>query len=393
MFARPISHAVCCLVVVISLPAISFAQRTSHMTYDSMGPNFQQSRSGSQAQRDGIDQASYMFDDQVSQVGCDNCAGCDLGCGSGCGCCCGSGCGCGGGYGGGSYGDGLYVLYESVIVQPFFTRNAAYYLVDPLPLNDGYREVPFSWDFSYSPRIEFGALVEGGVGARARYWYFDDDTSLTANDPNGDIFSYFAEDSIGDDIGLDNATDAIFTHSLRMHVLDLEAVAQRSNVIYSGGLRYAQMKQLYTGTETAPGSDAFSSGHDFEGWGLTVAAELRKRVHGGISVFAKVRSSFIFGTSDFFAAPENNGSRLENYNNDDLISAGEMQIGLDGRTNLASGSTVFFTLAAEAQYWNNAGTGGPTNNAPFDEGNYQNAQPQDADLGFFGVTTGAGILF
>ncbi|MCH8839917.1 MAG: hypothetical protein IH831_04435, partial [Planctomycetes bacterium] len=99
------------------------------------------------------------------------------------------------------------------------------------------------------------------------------------------------------------------------------------------------------------------------------------------------------GTSDFFATNGDNDALLANLNNDDLISAGEIQIGIDWRSNLASGASLLFTLAAEGQYWNNVGTGGPANNAPFDEGNYQNGRPQDADLGFFGVTVGTGLMF
>jgi len=232
----------------------------------------------------------------------------------------------------------------------------------------------------------------GGLGVRVRYWYFDDNTVLAANDANGDIFAAFGDDSVNF-IGIDGATAAVFSHSLRMHVADMEAAIRKSNVIWSGGLRYAQMKQLYTGVESAPGSDTFNSGHDFEGWGVTVAAEARSPSSRGISVFAKVRGSFVYGTSDFFARDGGNNALLANVNIDDLVSAGEMQIGVDCRRNLASGALLFFTLAAEGQYWNNAGTGGPANNAPFDEGNYQNARPQDADLGFFGVSFGTGLLF
>jgi len=363
------------LIAAITLPEITFGQRISQRSYQDMRPSFQRSKSRVPAHHDQINPVSYTFCDEGCQAGC----GCCVDCGSGCNRNCGS-------------GGGFYVYYENVIVQPFFTRNTAYVLDDPPPLNDGYQEVPFDWDFSYSPRVEFGAIIDGGLGARVRYWYFDDDTSLAANDVNGDIFAAFGDDSINF-IGIDGATSALFTHSLRMHVVDMEAVVQKSNWICSGGLRYAQMKQLYTGSESNPGSDTFSSGHQFEGWGLTVAAEARGPSCGGLSVFAKVRGSFIYGTSDFFATNGDNDALLANLNNDDLISSGEIQLGVDWRSNLASGASLLFTLAAEGQYWNNVGTGGPANNAPFDEGNYQNARPQDADLGFFGVTVGTGLMF
>lgn len=378
MSAKSNICAAVCLIVAISLPTITFGQRTNRASYDDTGPSIRQSKSRAQARRDQIDTASYAFEDEGCQFGCGNCVDCGSGFSSS-------------GIGSGS-GGLFYAVYENVIVQPFFTRNTAYYLESPPPLDEGYREIPFGWDFSYSPRIEFGALIDGGVGARVRYWYFDDDTTLSANDANGDIFAAFGDDSTNL-IGIDDATSALFSHSLKMHVVDMEVVVQKSNLLWSGGLRYAQMKQQYTGSEIAPSSDTFSSGHEFEGWGVTVAAELRGPSCGGLSVFAKVRGSYLYGTSDFFATNGDNDAFLENINNDDLISAGELQVGIDWRTNLASGASWFFTLAAEGQYWNNAGTGGPANNAPFDEGNYQNARPQDADLGFFGVTVGTGLTF
>jgi len=383
--------AALCLIVAITFPAVTFGQRISQRSYQEMRPGFQRSKSRPPAQQDiddideQIDTVSYEVDDEGCQFGCGDCVDC------GCGCCVDSCCGCGSGGGFGGRG-GIYVLYENVIVQPFFTRSTAYYLEDPPPLNDGYQEVPFEWDFSYSPRVELGALFDGGLGARVRYWYFEGDEGLAANDANGDIFASFGDDSISF-IGIDGATAAFFTHSLKMNVVDMEAVVQKSNWICSGGLRYAQMEQLYTGVETAPGSDTFRSGHDFEGWGLTVATEVRGPSYGGISVFAKVRGSYIYGTSDFFATNGDNDALLADVNNDDLISVGEIQLGVDWQTYFSSGASAFISLAAEGQYWNNAGTGGPANNAPYDEGNYQNARPQDADLGFFGVTVGAGVMF
>ena len=84
---------------------------------------------------------------------------------------------------------------------------------------------------------------------------------------------------------------------------------------------------------------------------------------------------------------------LLNTNSHDLLAVGELQIGVDWRRSLPSGNIFFVTLAVEAQYWINAGTGAPFNNAPFDEGNYQNARPQDDDMGFLGGNVGLGLLF
>ena len=287
---------------------------------------------------------------------------------------------------------GWYIYYENVIVQPFFTRNSAYYLEDP-PAIDGYLEVPFDWDLTYSPRIEVGRLGDCGcLGWRVRYWHFDADSDLNATDPNGDIFAAFADDSISF-IGIDDASEAFFSHSLKMDVVDAEVAFRECNRTYSGGIRYARMEQEYVGVEIAPGTDAFLATHDFDGFGLTTAVELQRPWRGGLSVFAKVRASLLYGESTWRAVNDDEDALLSNNNNDDLLAVGELQLGIDWRTCLGGGQVAFLTLALEGQYWANAGTGGPTNNAPFDEGNYQNANPQDADLGFFGGTIGLGLIY
>jgi hypothetical protein len=304
-------------------------------------------------------------------------------------------CGIAGYYGPSRY---WYFNYENVIVQPYFTRNAAYFSNDPNNNNangEGYLEVPFDWGYTYSPRIELGSMSEcGGLGARIRYWHFDGDESLTANDPNGDIFVGFAEDDISDDIGVYDVDDALFTHSLQMDVLDAELAIQQRFWTFSGGLRWARMEQTYYGTElNVANPDRFESGHSFEGTGLTVAAEFLKPFSRSFSMFAKARTSFLYGQSGFFARNPDETSYLVNVNGNDLLSASELQIGVDWRRRMYSGHTLFVTFAIEGQYWNNGGTGAPTNNATFDEGNYQNAHPQDADFGFFGFNIGTGILF
>ncbi len=101
----------------------------------------------------------------------------------------------------------------------------------------------------------------------------------------------------------------------------------------------------------------------------------------------------LFGQSGFRATNPDASVLIRNVNDEDLLGVAEMQLGVDWRRCIGSGRTVFATAALEAQYWINAGTGAPMNNAPFDEGNYQNALPQDADLGFFGGSFGLGLLF
>ena len=118
-----------------------------------------------------------------------------------------------------------YAIFENVIVKPHFTRNNAYFLEDP-PGISGQKAVQFDWDYCYSPRFELGWNGGCGVGARVRYWHFDNDNEIHAVDSNGDIASFFSEDSSDEDIGFSGSSEARFRHDLELNVLDLEGTVE-----------------------------------------------------------------------------------------------------------------------------------------------------------------------
>lgn len=351
------------LLACLAFPIMAVGEE--NVSYSEMMARLQQLEAQMESQQREFSLASYEMGGGAQKVdGCDEC--CDP-----------------------CYRSGFYAVYENVIVQPFFTRNNAYYLENP-PGTDGQVSVPFDWDYSYSPRIELGRVSDcGDLGFRARYWHFDDEANLLANDPNGDISAYFQEDS-ADDIGFEGATDAFFQHSLKMDVVDIEAAFRQCAWTYSAGVRYARMDQRYFATDF---NDIMIAEHNFDGWGVTAAAEFIKPWRGGLSFFGKARGSLLYGQSGFVAYNPNNDGLTADINSEDVLAVGELQVGIDWRRCLASGRIAFLTLALESQYWASAGAGGPGNNAVFDEGNYHNSRPQDANLGFFGVNIGLGLLF
>ncbi len=283
-----------------------------------------------------------------------------------------------------------YVLYENVIVRPYFTRNNAYVLDSPDGI-DGQEAVEFEWDWCYSPRIEIGWNGSCGLGVRGRYWYFDDDTTLHAEEEDANIAAMFAEDS-NNDIGFDFSSDARFKHSLRLKVLDIEATYKRSNLIYSAGARYAHMKQRYEGFDF-DFDLGLEAKHYFEGIGLTAAVEFMQPCYCGFSVFTKARGSLLYGHSAWRAFSDLGDAEISNSSDRDVISVGELQLGIDWRRNFADCISAYLRFAIEAQYWANAGAGGPGSNAIFDEGNYQNTHPQDSSLGFIGFNIAIGFVY
>ena len=286
---------------------------------------------------------------------------------------------------------GVYVLYENVIVRPYFSRNNAYFLENPSGV-DGQRAVMFDWDYKYSPRIELGWLNDCGVGLRGRYWWFHNDTTLDATSPDGEIASWFAEDSVSTDLGFDDATSAEFRHKLHIDVADLEAVFNVCKWTYSAGGRYLSMDQKYIATQLAPSTTSFEAKHNFNGGGLTTAVEYFQPVWCGFSLFTKARGSLLYGHSSFLAINAEGDTAIRSRNKHDLIAIGELQLGVDWRFSFCD-MCSFLRFAIETQYWIGGGAGGPGDNAVFDEGNYQSSNPQDSHLGFFGFNIGIGLMF
>lgn len=283
---------------------------------------------------------------------------------------------------------GFYLNYENVFVKPHFTQNNAYYL-DDLPSEDGQIAKSFDWDYCYSPRVELGYICKDTcLGVRLGYWHLDACTDLTAHDPGGDISVGFAGDGPSN-LEISGASDAKFSHELEFDLVNVEAVIIRSNFLFSAGVCYLDMDQEYKAAEIG-GSDHFEAHHDFNGWGITGSAELHQPITCDLSLFIKARTSILFGDRDWVAESEGNPEKLTVSNDEDVIAIASLQAGIDWR-RCVCGVMGHIYAAVEGQHWTSAGTGGPINNATFDEGNYQNANPLDSNLGLLGGIIGIGV--
>lgn len=288
---------------------------------------------------------------------------------------------------------GAYVLYENVIAKPHFTRDQAFLFTDNIGSTFTGTDVSFDWDYDYSPRIEFGCLNADRLGARVRYWHFNEAATVVATPGTGDIYAaYGGSDGIDVEFDASGSETVTAVHRIEMDVLDIEAITARGNMFYSWGVRYTRMDQLYR--IASDEDDGILGQHSFEGAGLTVALEGHHRITNCLSAFVKVRGSILFGESRFFAtdlddAP--NSDEIVRNSDNDMITVGEISMGVDWRQPMGN-ATFFVTGAVEAQSWLSAGTGS-AGLLDDDDGNYQDENNQNADMGFLAVTVGTGLLY
>jgi len=285
---------------------------------------------------------------------------------------------------------GLYFVYESVIVQPYFSQNTSALVTGP---GTAQKVREFNWNMEYSSRIEIGNVDPcEGTGWRVRYWNFDhstDDRDVVSAGVTLDI----DPNSFDGGIVIAAGDTAAATHSLRMSVLDMEFLKRdidaEGGFTASFGLRYARIDQWLHASDTdAAGvlQNRLRQQHNFEGIGPTIAAEYLKRFDcSDWGMFINARGALLYGDSNLRydrRTPDALASTVVDINDQDLLAVTEMQIGLDYRRPTCSCHEFFLRVALEAQYWANAGSA---------SGEQDDDSAQDADLGFLGITIATGL--
>lgn len=294
---------------------------------------------------------------------------------------------------------GFYAGYENVIVQPYFSSDAAFEFDDGAA-PDFQRVIQFDWDLEYSPRVWFGYAGPGGVGAQVRYWQFDHGVNRGATDGGAGFFeSEFEHDN---DVSLEIATadgDSIVTRrDLELHVLDFEGTwhsvtSTWGAVRVSGGIRYVRMDQNYGAKIVDAGgmrTAALFTHHDFEGVGPTIAVLARRRIGPtNFALFASGRLSAVFGDASIEMREIDGPALGDSWSKagNDLIPITEMQLGAEWWATIWPGARFFLRAALEGQVWFDAGTG---MNTTTDE---HVTSPQIGNLGFFGFAIATGLTY
>jgi len=170
----------------------------------------------------------------------------------------------------------------------------------------------------------------------------------------------------------------------------------RTEITFSGGLRYAYLEKHFNAV--IPGVDFLTARHDFEGFGPTIATEIRLPCSfwaddpcdpcgqcdpcdpcactpcGGWALYGGGRYSILFGHSWAYGE---NGTDPFHYRLTEVMSIGEIEVGAEWTGPTPVGGMFLFRVGYEGQVWYEAGS--PSN--------------VGGDLGFRGVNLKFGIEY
>jgi hypothetical protein len=279
--------------------------------------------------------------------------------------------------------------FAFVIVQPHHENDIAFTSV----VNDGSSstttDTNFEEDTELSPRIWLEYNRGTGLGARVTYWQYDHGSPERSATPADTGLQTITPPAFGAVDLSTNVPGQRYTavSDIDLDVIDLEGTKWTQFECWqfgtTGGLRFASLSQAYRGTLSAAGGTALGSidsSHRFDGIGPTFSIEGR-RPFGSLTFFSMARGALLFGNGESgFTALEGIGGTAPfttraSLERNDVLSVGEIQVGLERRKYCCNGNWFFCRTALEGQVWQGAG----------------NAVNEDGDLGFFGLNVAFGM--
>jgi hypothetical protein len=294
----------------------------------------------------------------------------------------------------------------------------------------------FDHKYEVAPIVWLGYVSDSGLGARVRWWHYDESNSLSAVNPqvgpvpppvNGILTFNSLAISSASVLGLgpvtsfgsvDGPEQVLAANKIRLNVWDFEATQELHSGCWtfgvSAGLRYAMLSQRYaatrlgfTGVPPLAGQDgdgddvifadsnSLLANHSFNGAGPTASLDIRRPIGGrGLALYGTARGSILFGRNKqsaislttFRAGETVDLAEDENIdtatglsmaaNHDQVMPVAEVEAGAEWSRQM--GRVVpLVRVGIVAQSWFDAGS----------------ATSLTGDLGFFGLTFGAGLSF
>ena len=213
---------------------------------------------------------------------------------------------------------------------------------------------PAEFDFEFTPRFEFGYVGAGGLGARGRYWFFDETAPSAA----------------GDSVSID-------TFCIDAEVFQQWAPTCKTELEIAAGLRYVDFEQVATNV----GANSFVLG-SFDGLGGMLAVEGKRKCRFG-SFYARGRLSMLTGDAS-----------VENWTGGALVASflaaghttAQLELGLGFEVERRLGDRVVATarFGYQWQQWSNLAV------ADTSFGGIGNDDVLE-DAGFSGLVVGLGL--
>ena len=288
-------------------------------------------------------------------------------------------------------GAGIYVL------KPYWTTNPAFATtITSGGVNvDNQTDFPYSYDAS--PLIWFGYVGENGLGARIRFWLFDQSSTLSRT--NDGSLTYISAAPLNYLNSSSTAGDVLtFTSGLDVDVIDFELTQTFQTGTLSGqlsaGARYTRIKQSYLHVEAPLTAldDIVDSHHTFDGFGPSLGAEVRRPIlESDISLYGNGRCSILFGKSSQLATNINNDvvTNFGTYENWDVVSALEAELGILWQQDTDRGRMFFDAGVVGMAFF---GAGNAANNQILLNSTDDQAD-KSATLGFFGFKLAVGMTY
>ncbi|TWT42573.1 hypothetical protein [Botrimarina hoheduenensis] len=176
------------------------------------------------------------------------------------------------------------------------------------------------FDFEFSPRFTLGVENCDGLGARVRYWYFDESAPTTGS--GGFV--------------------AVDAYTFDAEIYKRVQIARSTFIEGFGGIRWSEFN-LYDDTDLE---------WTVDGVGITTGLELSQYIRCNHRLYARSRLSVVAG--DVFLADEGDLDDSTGMGFDNTSLQVELAAGYEGRTRIGRGVTLVYGAGAELQNWSDA---------------------------------------
>ncbi len=191
------------------------------------------------------------------------------------------------------------------------------------------------FDHECAPRLTLAYGGSGELGARIRYWQFDE----TASAVNAGSASQMSVD----------------TYIFDLELFERRRLAPQWTVEFSGGLRYAEFSELLVDNSLPIGTNNILNGVD--GWGGIVGAELTRSLSSRGNLYGRTRIAIIQDDHSLsYGVPTNTVPPFQQQQVtliDSTHTMLELGIGYEFRTQTRRGSILFARAGYEWQHWSN----------------------------------------
>jgi hypothetical protein len=301
-------------------------------------------------------------------------------------------------------GAGVYLF------QPYFSNNMAFGLQGTENRSPGSpaespgtrfdTRVDISHHVDVAPLVWLGYIGDGGLGFRARWWYFRQGTEQSATGTGSGVngVQVLSAAPLGLSLitasGGEDSKSLVVTSKLQVQVLDLDSIyrlgACKWDLLFAGGLRLAGIDQAYNAYTAG---EALLSSNKFYGLGPTLAVEVRRALGDtGFRLYGSARGSVLFGSGHQEASvPDRNVVARDHH--DIGMPVAEAEFGLEYARDVG-GWHFFVQTALVGQEWFGAGGASRSSTDVIPGGQFSTSSyVGDSDLAFLGACIRLGVNY